>query len=339
MQTGRNDKLNHAGRSNQAFASAVVLIALVGIAVGIGIKQGYYDETQFKITLVQEGIVGVGDAASASSAGFDLESLKPDGVVVMSALEIFDEETLSEKINGKAELYLAAGFVSLAAQRFYHEEDEEAWFEFYLYDMGEPRNAFSVFSSQKRSNALDSDLAGLAYLSENAVFFATGNYYVEIVGSEVNEHLISAMQQMAAVFIDTVSADTVRLPEIELLPVEGMEADTVRLLSQDVFGYSEFNNTVTVTYRINDHELMAFISRRPDREKARALAEGYVRFLKMVGAESLGSDLLPGSAALMDLIGTYEIVFFKGDVVAGVHGAMDRNSAEALAIRIYETIP
>jgi hypothetical protein len=67
--------------------------------------------------------------------------------------ERFGPDTLYEKINGRADLYLSSGFVSLNTQRFAMDSTAGAWVEVFVYDMATPENAFSVFSMQRREGA------------------------------------------------------------------------------------------------------------------------------------------------------------------------------------------
>ena len=66
----------------------------------------------------------------------------PPGIIPLSPSEAFDAQTLSDKINGKAELYLSAGFVSLRSQRFKDKNGLDFWVEVYVYDMDKGQNAF-----------------------------------------------------------------------------------------------------------------------------------------------------------------------------------------------------
>ena len=86
--------------------------------------------------------------------------------------ERYDHETLFEKINGKAPLYLNGGFVDLQTQRFVQKDDSQQWFEFYLYDMTNDTNAFSVYSTQRRPDAtLSEALSSLRhYNTENGLY-------------------------------------------------------------------------------------------------------------------------------------------------------------------------
>ena len=77
----------------------------------------------------------------------------PPGLEPLTAPERFDAATLSDKINGKAELYLSAGFSSLVSQRFRDANESDLWIEAFVYDMKSGKNAFAVFSAQRRENA------------------------------------------------------------------------------------------------------------------------------------------------------------------------------------------
>ena len=71
----------------------------------------------------------------------------------MGQAENFNPQNLYHKINGKADLYLASGFVSLKAQRYHLEGDPNSWLEMLAYQMKSPRAAFAVYSQQRRPDA------------------------------------------------------------------------------------------------------------------------------------------------------------------------------------------
>ena len=60
----------------------------------------------------------------------------PQGLKPLTAPETFKADTLSDKIDGKAELYLSAGFNRLFSQRFRDEKASDLWIEAFVYDMG-----------------------------------------------------------------------------------------------------------------------------------------------------------------------------------------------------------
>jgi hypothetical protein len=113
----------------------------------------------------------------------------PEGIQPLTAAQMFDARNLSDKIDGKAELYLSAGFTRLVAQRFKDERRADMWMEAFVYDMGNSQNAFSVFSAQRREDAEPLGLTENAYRTPNALFLTHGRYYVEIIASKVSEQV------------------------------------------------------------------------------------------------------------------------------------------------------
>jgi hypothetical protein len=149
-----------------------ILFSLVIIGILIFSQQFRYDEDEFNASVIQPGSA-VDTTASSPKAKVSLRilGLEPENYISMSDRESFDQYTLSDKINGKADGYLASGFVQLVCRRFVHSSNQENWFEFFLYNMGFPRNAFSVYSKQRREGVTEQGFTEFAYSTENAVFF------------------------------------------------------------------------------------------------------------------------------------------------------------------------
>jgi len=255
----------------------------------------------------------------------------------MGPPERFDAETLSEKIDGKAELYLSSGFVSLVCQRFFSAGDNRLWLEVFLYDMGDGRNAFSVFSSQRRADGWDADLTRFAYRTENALFMAHGREYIEIVGSDAL--LSDAIVNIGRRFVKGRPSMVEELDEVSVFPSPGLDPSSITLLSTNVFGYEGLDHTYTAAYEREGRRLTAFVSLRPSVDDAVGLASSYVRFLLDNGGEFVESGLAIPGVKVVHLFDTYEVVFSKGVRLAGVHDAEDRAAAEALALKLYEALP
>ncbi|MFQ5484146.1 MAG: DUF6599 family protein [Desulfobacterales bacterium] len=65
-------------------------------------------------------------------------------------------------------------FKTLESQRFKPSAASEDWAEIFIYDMGDRKNAFSVFSQQMRDDAKSAGLGRHSYRTENAVYYAYG---------------------------------------------------------------------------------------------------------------------------------------------------------------------
>jgi hypothetical protein len=323
----------------ETIISVSILFLLVIIGILIFLQQSRFDEKYFNASIMQTGQAGTNTAA-ASKDSLEINVAPPDGYAPMSGQETFDQVSLSDKIDGKADGYLQAGFIKLACKRFAKGSNKDQWFEFYLYDMGLPRNAFSVYSSQKREGVTPEDFTEFAYSTENALFFAYGKFYIEIISAVQDKELIKNMITMSKGFIEKQSANNAELPELAYLPTENLDRGSVSLLSKNGFGYDKFDNIITATYQVQGKKITAFISIRETPENAAALAKGYDATLtEFVGKDRLKptTDQIPG-LIFANVFDEYELFFTKGNIIAGIHAAPDKKLGEEIAVNLYKKI-
>jgi len=284
----------------------------------IALRPGAYQQTQ-NLMSEPQALVDTGDS----------------GIVSFSPPERFTADTLYEKINGRADLYLSSGFVELETQRFSRDPASGRWVEMFVYDMATPENAFSVFSMQRREGARPDDIAPNAYRTENALFLALGNFYLEFIGTADSPELHDAMGVLAGKFIQTVGgAASADAPGSDLFPQEGLRSGSLQLIAANAFGYEQLDQVYTGEYLQDDANLTAFVSRRTDDEAAAALADSYRQTLLSYGATGVEATLSAGDAFALQFFDTYEIVFSRGPYLAGVHEADRLEAAILLAERL-----
>ena len=259
------------------------------------------------------------------------------GIVAFSAPEHFGPEALFEKINGRADLYLDAGFVALDTQRFAPHANADQWAELFVYDMATAENAFSVFSLQRREGALDDDAIANAYRTENALFMVHGSHYLEIIGTDASDALQQVMGTLAQQFIDS-QGDTVPapVPGQDLLPAQGREPDSLRLIASNAFGFEGLDRVYTSDYQIDGVGLTAFVSESQTPAEAAGLAADYRQALLSFGAATVDAAVPVDNATVMRVFDTYEIVFHYDRYLAGVHEADDVDRATALAQQLAD---
>lgn len=259
----------------------------------------------------------------------------PEGMEPLTSEETFDTGSLSDKINGKAELYLSAGFTSLVSQRFKIKGTDGLWMEAFVYDMGNRENAFSVFSTQRREGAASLELTQNAYRTSNALFLTHGRYYVEIIASKASGELPAPVKMLAGTFMGNTPSEAAALNETALFPREGLVKNSITLIASDAFGYDGFKKIYTAQYRIDDHSLMAYVSRRGTPGEAKEMAASYTAFLLAFGGKNIEAPPPVKDARLLEILGTYEIVISRGRYLAGIREAETIRPAEMLAVRLY----
>jgi hypothetical protein len=334
-----NLKVKTNTASKQTFLSLIILGVLAVISGGIFWVQFNYNPAVQAVssTLTVGDISDKSEAAPAAPAEKPLIS-SPSGQSPLTPLETFDAETLSDKINGKAELYLAAGFIRLHSQRFKDKAAGDVWMEVFVYDMQSAQNAFSVFSAQRREDARTLDLGQYAYQTQNAIFFSHGPFYVEIVASDDSDSIIQSMTTFAEAFIEMHPIKTQTIGEKELFPEEDLIQNSISLVSADAFGYDRFDQIFTATYKMEGTELMAYYSRRKNPREAQELASSYRDFLVEFGGKMDESNLEIKTAKMIHILDTYEVVFSHGPYLAGVREAADKQPAKELAKQLFNRI-
>jgi hypothetical protein len=314
-----------------------LLAVLFLIAVGLFLKQSDFDMSRF----------GINTAASAPSSQKPrgnspetiLATLAPTGFETLSDTQIYTEENLYEKINGKAPLYIESGFRKLFTQRFISKDDQDLWMELFLFDMVTAKNAFSVYSVQRRPDAEALQIMQFAYKTTNALYFAIDKYYVELVGSAQSQELLEAILAVAEKIPSrlAVAKDT-EIAELQLFTQENIVPDSFKLHSAGAFGFEGLTDTFTAQYTFGDNSLTAFLSRRRDAQDAQLVAESYYKFLIQNGGVDKPTLNKNIEAKVVEFYGTTEIVFTTGPFLAGIHEAQSQQLAEELAAKLINKL-
>ena len=313
--------------------SLTILVFLAIIALSIYLAQNRYNPA----VLQMDGRGSAVRKSVTAKTALPTENLipLPEAILPLSALELFDSATLSDKINGKAELYLSSGFVAMKSQRFKVQAFPDVWLEMFIYNMGESQNAFSVFSVQRRDGAEPLELTGHAYRTPNALFLVHGPYYLEIVASEASQKMLQPMQSLAEAFIRSTRVETSAVSEKDLFPPTGLEAENIAMIAANAFGFDGLDSVFTALYQTGDADAMAFVSQRSSAQEASNLAAAYQQFLVTFEGRVIETKLPMKGAKMIEILDTYEIIFTLGPFLAGVREAVDKTQATKLANRLY----
>ncbi|MGO8899136.1 MAG: DUF6599 family protein [Isosphaeraceae bacterium] len=125
----------------------------------------------------------------------------------------------------------------------------------------------------------------------------------------------------------------------KFLPAAGKQGDD-KYVAQDVFGYSFLSDVFMADYKEGDVTWQGFLRPYRDDKKAKEVLEKYVASVKQDGAEvktltSEGADEMVVSSS----IGLFDVIFRKGNTLAGANGATNLKPAEAYARSLAKTLP
>jgi len=276
--------------------------------------------------------------AAAGQAQAATAALLPEveGFTPLAPTQSYNRDNLSDKIDGKAELYLAAGFKEMSCRSFGLGAGGETHVDVYLYDMGSAQNAYAVFSGQRRSGSPSSSLTANAYATTNALFFTQGRFYAEIVADRASAALQKSLEAYAAALLARLPSggEAPEKDQAALFPKEGLVRETVRLCAADTFGCEGLNNMLTGEYTLKNGKATAFVAVRDTPEQAQAEARRYLDFLAANGYQKVQTPAPTGDIPVLVLDNSFEMVFVEGRTLAGVHDATSLAAALELAAQL-----
>lgn len=337
-QSSKNKQSCNTTVNVESIVGVIIFLSLCAIGLWIYLKQFEYDRSSFNITTVQkEEIKAV--KKDEPPLTVNLTGITPANFNPLSSIETFDKNTLSNKIDGRADLYLESGFVQLFTQRFVSTNNSNEWFELFVYDMENMRNASSVYSVQIRSGVTTSDLTPFAYVTENALFFVQGKYYIEIIAAQPSKILSEAILECGRNFIAKNPQKSESFPELAFFPSENMKKGSIKIFVKNAFSFDKFGTVAAAEYTTAGKDVLAFVSICENAPKAASLAQQYYDFLISLGGEDVKviNNKIP-DIKMINMIGDYEIVFAYSKVAAGIHAAKDKAAAEIIANNLYKKI-
>jgi hypothetical protein len=124
-----------------------------------------------------------------------------------------------------------------------------------------------------------------------------------------------------------------------LLPAARRQGDA-KYVAQDVFGYSFLSDVFMADYKSGDVSWQGFLRPYRDAQEAKEVLEKYIIGVKKDGAEvkmvtADGADEM----VISNNIGLVDIVFRKGNTLAGANGATSASLAEEFARALAKSLP
>lgn len=324
--------------TSERLTGYAVLAALAAVAVWVLVSQSRFNPAVIVAMNHPKGAgrIVTGQRQEASVTAAHLTGLT--GYSALSPVESYGPETLSDKIDGKAELYLASGFQEMSCGSFAAGDAGGARVEIFLYAMESPKDAFAVFSGQRRPGADQLSLSPNSYATENAVFLTSGRFYLELIADKASPELRPALESMAQAILNSLPGDAAASSDSDLFPAKGLKTDTVRLAVSDALGMQGLENVYTADYDVDGAVAGAFLAVRATPEEAKAQAEAYAAFLAANGFRRVRADGAPEGAMVMSFDTMVQVIMAKGKVFTGVHDAADMATALKLAAGLDASI-
>ena len=157
--------------------------------------------------------------SAPAPADADPLPLRSPGGWVRGEIETYDPDTLFEKIDGKADAYLAYDVVGLTFASYADPAAPDDYVDVYLYDMGEPMNAYGMYRAERTGAEAPVPLGEEGCAPGGAVFARKGTIYQQVLpGSDAAAAEAFAVARRAA---DAIAPADPAPADPDWFPAEG----------------------------------------------------------------------------------------------------------------------
>jgi CubicO group peptidase (beta-lactamase class C family) len=290
------------------------------------------------LTLVLDAIDEGSPATSAERTAMMVESLTPEGWELHDRVMQFTPENLYEQINGRAEYYLAYDVIGMTFASFDKSTDDSIFINLSIYDMGTPTNAFGVFSGERPLDALRLKLGRDAYHVGANHYIFQGQYYIQITAADNTDELRQVCMDLAEKVTDFLQDSGQAVWGLTALPETNRVPQSVQYFLVDALGLDFMRNTYTAKYYRGKTVVSVFLSQQDSPESARETVDRFKEHANLYGK---GVDILSEDGVELvscDMDGSYDIVFQKGRLVAGVTEVKDKRLAVEATIDLWKQL-
>jgi hypothetical protein len=256
---------------------------------------------------------------STLAAG-DMEELLPpafcgDGWKIEGKPSFYDRETLSDRINGEAELYFPYGFDRMAAARYAAEKTPDLGIDVEIYRMGSLLDAFGMFANYRQKEGRSLTIGAESNLSGTQLFLYQGRYFVHIQITGSGDAASKTVPDCGRTVASRLPGSKNKPPELSVFERTEFVPGTVRYLPQSLLGYDFLNRGIMTDAVVDGANLQIFLLLDANTESTSAAYDGYRAQLGQKRIETGGKNfsLLEGVDPLYGPV----MVFRKGNCLAG----------------------
>jgi hypothetical protein len=219
-----------------------------------------------------------------------LESFLPEieGFRLTESLQNYYPETLFEYIDGAAEIYLAYDFKQLIVAQ-YKKIDAPDSLAVEVYDMGDPKNSFGIYSAERYPDSQFLPLGTQGYVEEGALNFLAGAYYVKLLcfdcGDRADEILVTFSKDIASRVGDKSGFPVL----LKSFPREGMLPNTEKFILRNVMGYRFLHDGYLANYETKDLSFDCFLIEGKNSEESQDMLEQYLEAKGASGVQKISS--------------------------------------------------
>ncbi len=187
----------------------------------------------------------------------------------------YNPATLFEYINGAAEIYLSYDFRELMVGQ-YEKEGNRASLSVEIYDMGNNKNSFGIYSAERFPESRFVAIGNQGYVDEGALNFMAGRLYVKLLCFDCGEETDEWLKSFSREIVSRV-AEVDEFPSaLQFFPAEGLVRNSEKFILRNFLGYEFLHDGYMANYRLDHLEFDCFIIEGKHAEEAREMMKKYL---------------------------------------------------------------
>lgn len=286
----------------------MLLALLPAAAAAIYINGQRYDPALIKFKPTSE---------DASSITFPREI---EGFIMAGQARLYNKENLYEYINGHAEYFIKAGFISLSVGEYAKKGSEktqpDAAVE--IYDMGKDIHAFGIIADETGKDYKEIKIGAKGNKSPQGISFIKGRYYVKISSFTKDAPLIRIAESIER----GIGEKSVAFSAFSRFPALG-EVIATRFIKEAYRGLDFLSNVIEREFKVNNRRIHVFIVTGNEKEMER-LGAAFFDFFKK--SDIKHQTVEKYGRRFYKIIDPYEGDWYllpSGDAMFGIYGAAD----------------
>ncbi|KAB0667626.1 hypothetical protein F6V25_02730 [Oryzomonas japonica] len=244
----------------------------------------------------------------------------------------YNRDTLSDRIDGEAELYFPYGFERMAAARYAAKKTPEAGIDVEIYRMGSLLDAFGMYANYRQKEGSTIAVGAESNLSPSQLFSYQGRFFIHIQMTGTSDAATTVLAECGRTVAARLPGTQSRPPELSALERSEVVKGTERYLPQSLLGYDFLNRGIMADAVVGGTNLQIFLLLGQTAESASAAFGRYRSLLAQGKIESGGNDaaLVEGVDPLYGPV----VILRKGGCLAGALKFGAKDGVRALLERI-----
>ena len=295
----------------------LLLALLPAIAIAIYLEGQKYDPALINFKSSQ-----VGTDTVASFFPNEIE-----GFSQAEQVRVYSKENLYEYLNGHAEYFITAGFVSLSVGEYvktgFDMVQPDVVME--IYDMGKSIQAFGVLIDEAGENAADTRIGMMEFKTSQGLSFFAGQYYVKL--NIFNDNV--PVDKFAETIKNKIGAKPDSFPLFSRFPDLG-DVITTRFIKEAYRGLGFLHNVIEREYSQNGKNIQVFLVTGEEND-IKELTASFLDFFRQSEIEYV--RLEKNGSRFYKVMDPYEGEWFLlpfSDVLFGIYGAVDDTMLNAV---------